>query len=266
MAATSGTGWVVALLLAVLAAPQVAAHTREKLRIDEVEAAMTRQDALLAQKLEDAAAEGARLGEALAERAQHARFLEGRIEALRTDMQTALGGVREALVRGEEAKRVELERRLEAAAEERAAAAARTQALEHQRLGQEAEGVAAGLAQLRTYLSTLTASMEGNLAALKAELAALRQEQARDRESSEKRLAGLLAAVNDENLKLRAAISRLAGAPAAPRTHVVQAGESLYGIARQYGVALEELKKANPELARPGAVINPGQQVTVPGP
>lgn len=43
--------------------------------------------------------------------------------------------------------------------------------------------------------------------------------------------------------------------------HIVQAEETLYGIAKKYGCTIDEIKKANPGL---GDVIQPGQQLKIP--
>jgi membrane-bound lytic murein transglycosylase D len=53
-----------------------------------------------------------------------------------------------------------------------------------------------------------------------------------------------------------------AAAPTAKsREHVVQAGETLWGIARSYGTSVEALRELN---AMQGAVIRPGQKIRVP--
>lgn len=55
------------------------------------------------------------------------------------------------------------------------------------------------------------------------------------------------------------------GEAAAPKVteHVVQSGESLWGIARQYGRSVAELQKAN--NLGDGSTIRPGQKLVVPG-
>lgn len=49
----------------------------------------------------------------------------------------------------------------------------------------------------------------------------------------------------------------------AATTHTVVSGESMWKIAVKYEVGLDELKKANPQIANP-ALIYPGQILTVP--
>ncbi|WP_345776297.1 LysM domain-containing protein [Luteimonas salinisoli] len=49
------------------------------------------------------------------------------------------------------------------------------------------------------------------------------------------------------------------------QTHVVERGDTLYGIARQYGVPPQELIAANPQIANPD-LIYPGDTVHVPVP
>lgn len=47
-------------------------------------------------------------------------------------------------------------------------------------------------------------------------------------------------------------------------THTVSSGQNLSVIAKQYGVTVEELKKANPKLKKDGDLINPGDKVNIP--
>lgn len=51
-------------------------------------------------------------------------------------------------------------------------------------------------------------------------------------------------------------------ASAEPLTHQVKAGESLYVIAKQYGITLKELQTANPNIGKRGLSI--GQIITIP--
>ena len=44
--------------------------------------------------------------------------------------------------------------------------------------------------------------------------------------------------------------------------HTVAAGETLWGIARDYGVELTELISRNPQIKNPNLIL-PGEQVTV---
>ena len=64
-----------------------------------------------------------------------------------------------------------------------------------------------------------------------------------------------------------------AGATATPSTpgpgepggvHVVQQGDSLSGIAEQYGITLEELLAANPGMTVDSPIL-PGQEINIPG-
>jgi len=47
------------------------------------------------------------------------------------------------------------------------------------------------------------------------------------------------------------------------KLHVVKEGETLWGIAQKYGVSLDELIKANPQIQNPD-VIHPGMKVKIP--
>jgi N-acetylmuramoyl-L-alanine amidase len=55
--------------------------------------------------------------------------------------------------------------------------------------------------------------------------------------------------------------------PLSQRTHVVQAGDTMAAIAREFGVSLDGLEQANPELERPPhhwSLIFPGDVVRIP--
>ena len=52
------------------------------------------------------------------------------------------------------------------------------------------------------------------------------------------------------------------GGGSAGRTHTVTAGETLWGIARDYGLALTELIARNPQIKNPNLIL-PGEQVNV---
>lgn len=52
-------------------------------------------------------------------------------------------------------------------------------------------------------------------------------------------------------------------APSANEQYVVKSGDSMYQIARTYGVSLADLEKANPQIDNPN-LIYPGQQLNIP--
>lgn len=56
--------------------------------------------------------------------------------------------------------------------------------------------------------------------------------------------------------------SSKSGDSAGPLSHVVKKGESVYGIARQYGLTMEELMALNPQAADG---IKPGERLNLPG-
>ena len=61
-----------------------------------------------------------------------------------------------------------------------------------------------------------------------------------------------------------------AGSPVLPatsigsRTHKLKVGESLYAVARQYGIPFAQLKSANPRLVRNSRDLKPGVTVNIP--
>ena len=81
----------------------------------------------------------------------------------------------------------------------------------------------------------------------------------RQRDPVEAARAALLMAAADSG---QAVIANPLNAGAAARTHVVQPGESLWGIAAQHNVDLGELGELN-GLSR-GAILSPGQQLRLP--
>jgi len=48
--------------------------------------------------------------------------------------------------------------------------------------------------------------------------------------------------------------------------HKVKKSETVYGIARQYGVTVDELMKANPDMSVPGYVLKKGDYIFIPYP
>ena len=50
---------------------------------------------------------------------------------------------------------------------------------------------------------------------------------------------------------------------AAARTYIVKRGDTLWGIARRYGVTLQSLIAANPQIKNPN-LIYPGNEVKLP--
>jgi LysM repeat protein len=127
------------------------------------------------------------------------------------------------------------------------------------------QGFRAYLKQFNAAIKTRNATIEARLGKLSSEVEVLRQKQLANAKENSRRLKTLLQVVNQENLKLRRGLEKLAGGgKSTPVVHVVQKGESLYGIARQYGVDLKALEQANPELSKPGAVVHPGTKVKLP--
>lgn len=47
------------------------------------------------------------------------------------------------------------------------------------------------------------------------------------------------------------------------RTHTVQKGDTLWKIARQYGISFEDLKRLNAHLANPDYIV-PGMEIFLP--
>ncbi len=52
-------------------------------------------------------------------------------------------------------------------------------------------------------------------------------------------------------------------AGAAPKTHIVKSGDSIWRIASQYQIGVSELLKANPQIKN-AAMINVGDRITIP--
>ena len=52
--------------------------------------------------------------------------------------------------------------------------------------------------------------------------------------------------------------------PSQSRTHTLKAGESLYGLAKRYGIPFSYLKAANPRLMRNSRDLRPGVTVYIP--
>ena len=48
------------------------------------------------------------------------------------------------------------------------------------------------------------------------------------------------------------------------RVHIVQKGDTLWKIAKQYGIGFDELKRLNAQLANPDYIV-PGMEISLPG-
>ncbi|MBN2358651.1 MAG: LysM peptidoglycan-binding domain-containing protein, partial [Deltaproteobacteria bacterium] len=66
-----------------------------------------------------------------------------------------------------------------------------------------------------------------------------------------------------QELNLPGGSAQPAAQPASGGVHTVQRGDTLTGIARQNGISLNDLIKANPQIENPN-LIYPGQQVNIP--
>ena len=106
-----------------------------------------------------------------------------------------------------------------------------------------------------------------DIAALKADISRIEKNLARLK-GMEKRLVDL----EKEQKRLRQTVSRVARASntkkkkrpstkARPRYHTVRAGESLYTIARKYGISTDKLCRLN--KITPKKLIKPGQKLVV---
>ncbi|UCF83358.1 MAG: LysM peptidoglycan-binding domain-containing protein [Desulfobacteraceae bacterium] len=132
--------------------------------------------------------------------------------------------------------------------------------------------IQAGLDQIEERLQRLEGMYE-RIARLEKEEQALQQSIARtdrSRQSLAERLDRLFQEV--ETLRKRQApvaakieaqgVVKEKGGPEAKRQyHIVRAGDSLYGIARKYGVSVDDLRRLN--NLRPKQVIYPGQKLLV---
>ncbi len=88
-----------------------------------------------------------------------------------------------------------------------------------------------------------------------------------DMSGFEKSLSGLDKRFTQTDKKLDAlrnkkASSRVVSTPSKKRYHTVRSGDSLYGIAKKYGLSLAELRRLNTNIGKSGR-INPGQKVLV---
>lgn len=282
------------LLLGLALLPSaLRAHSRERQRIDTLEATLNERTALLTQEVKDAAEAVARQEEALRERQQHADFLQEKLDGLRTDVDAGIRRVADSigttmaptLKTLEEGLRAHVETRLETRLGELALAqtrsrdealapvATRLNALEANFGSQgraqadqkvELETLRASLGEFRKYLETFAGTVNTRLEGLTQEVAALRAadaEAARQRDATDARVAAVVQAIDQENRKVRQALRQLAGDESG-QTYVVQKGDSLYAIARRHDIPLETLEKANPKYAKTG--IHPGDEVVIP--
>ena len=118
--------------------------------------------------------------------------------------------------------------------------------------------------EMERYGERLSA-IEGRVAELERRLAAVETSLRENREEWNRKMAAVLDAVREENAGLREAIGKLQKSSVSIGwEHTVAPGETLAGIAKEYGARLKDVIEAN-EIENP-RLIRPGQKLFIPRP
>lgn len=244
------------------------AHTRERLRIDAVEAAMRKNNALFSEQMASQTEKLRQLDSALEERRAHGTRFEQRMRSLEDGVQEGLRAIRDTIAKQIDRKIAVLDERASAAERERKAMAKTLEAYE------------ATMAAFRKSLADYARGVNDKVAALRTTVTKLEGREAKHHSEAMARLKGLVTVMDEENKKMRKAITDLARPRAAtvsaatvapPHTadgrrqvHQVQRGESLWSIARKYSLSTQALLKANHDLEAAQGVIHPGDALVIP--
>jgi len=230
------------------------AHTRERERLDALELSIRQQSAAVAQQVSTLEEKQGRLDQGLEERRIHGERLQQRMRTIEDNVEQGLRAIRDTLGKDVDGKLAELARRADLADEQRRAMQESLSAFE------------ATLKAFRTSLTDYATAVDGRVAALQKRLDAIEAEGKRVDGQLLARIDGLVKVVDDENSKLRKAITSAVRAPGEPSVHVVQPGENLWGIAKKYSLSTTALLGANPGLKSDDAVIHPGDKIAIPAP
>lgn len=249
------------LLVAPSGSPRPAwAHTRERNRIDALEVELAKKDAVVAAGLKSLSAEKDRLEQALEARREHGRRLEARLSDLEAALSRGLKNVET-----KSAAELEKERKVREALRQRIEGESQAFRAQIEALRASAREQALLVEEFRKGLKDFAGQVDLSFAADRKRLLGLEGRIESQGKDFARKLSDLLEVVGEENRKLRKAIDGVSRGHAEGGMHEVQPGESLYGIARSYGLSSEDLQKANPELVAKKGVIHPGDRLIIPG-
>ena len=239
-------------LLTILLANPLWAHNSNRKRIETLELAVRKNNAVLSQQLADIE-EKLKQTESVNEEARvHAKRMTTRMRSLEDSVEQGLRALRDTLAKQMDKRLLALERQQKAAAAERKA------------LRQTVASYEKTLAAFRKSLQDYSKNVDGQLQALRKDVVDLEREHKKDNGIVLKRIDGLLQIVDAENKKLRSAITTVSRSGGGPVVHEVQNGENLWNIARKYNMSTKALLKANKKLKNVSSVIHPGDKLIIP--
>ena len=243
------------LLAVLLGSPgELVAHSSNRRRINALEMKFRKKNAVFAQELSALKDEQVRLEEAREEQRALGEHLRARMKSIEDSVETGLEAIRDTLARETDKRLGDLELRLSKGSKEMA------------NLRKVLKGFEESLNTYRESLESFSKKVEKGLSSLKERVLRLEGQQEKDRKELLSRVDSLLQVVDQENKKLRSAISSVSRQQSTPVLHVVKAGENLWTIARKYNMSTKALLRANDSLESVGSVIHPGDELIIPAP
>ena len=235
------------------------AHTREKNRIDALEARLKKENSFVVQRLTTLDETLSRHSQAIDERVEHTRRIEKRMTLVEENIEKGLKAIRDTLGK-------EIDTRIRSLQAESSTQAAEIsslkKALESHR--QSIEAINEALSGFKKYMAQSAKENNDSFSVLTTSQAAMKDIADKRYTQVVSRIDSLLKIVDEENRKLRRAISGTGGSSSGSRNHVVVSGDNVWSIARKYDVSRDELLQANPSLKDDDAVIHPGMTIVIP--
>lgn len=235
------------------------AHTREKNLIDALELTVKKENAFIVQRINVLEQTVNQSSEAVKERQEHGKRLEDRMHLLEENVAEGLKAVRDTLGK-------EVDKKLSALKESDELQVARIGVLEKIIEGhrQTMEAMNESLSGFRKFMASNAELNKENNEKFNESLISLQKVEDKRYQQVVSRIDSLLKIVDEENSKLRHAISGSGATSGSGKKHVIVPGDNLWSIARQYGVSRDDLLKVNPSLSGEEAVIHPGDFVLIP--
>ena len=239
-------------IISLMLVSPLCAHSNNRKRIEALELAVRKNNAVLSQQLLDIEEKQKQAEAAYEESRVHSKRMTTRMRSLEDSVEQGLRALRDTLAKQVDKRLLALEKEQEKSEQERKA------------LRQTVTTYEKTLSAFRKSLQDYSKRIDGELLAMKQQIVNLEKGHKRDNDVVLKRIDGLLQIVDAENKKLRSAITTVSRTNSGPMVHQVQNGENLWNIARKYNLSTNALLQANKRLKNVSSVIHPGDKIIIP--